>query len=199
MKKQNANVVKETTSTAGTGTVTMVAAVGWSRFDNHFANNDRVYYSIRDGNNWEIGYGTYVASHQLARTTILGTLVAGTWTTGGAAMTLVGPSSVRVVAPEKLFTNSWQVEPVVCSTSVPVLAGTCNIVTANSITLTLPSAPAQGDRLQIVQGAPSITGVIVDPGASDINNTAGTMSVDIVDFDFTLVYVDAAYGWKVAA
>jgi hypothetical protein len=51
-------------------------------------------YSLQDGNNREWGIGTVAAGNVLNRTTITGTLVAGTYTTGGAALTLSGGTSL---------------------------------------------------------------------------------------------------------
>jgi hypothetical protein len=51
-------------------------------------------YSLQDGNNREWGIGTIAAGNVLNRTTITGTLVAGTYTTGGAALTLSGGTSL---------------------------------------------------------------------------------------------------------
>lgn len=198
MKKLFADLVQETTATAGTGTVALAQSAGWARFSDRFANNDRVYYSIRDGNNWEVGYGTYVATNQLARTTILGTLNAGTWTNGGTALTLAsGGATVRAVAPEAFLTALWKVDPITVAGNVAAAAGQCMLVTANACTITLPASPAVGDRVELVQGAAAITGTVVDPGAEKINGNATTMLVDTADFSFTLVYTGATYGWKV--
>jgi hypothetical protein len=199
MQKFLADLIKETTATAGTGTVTLAEASGWVRFSDRFSNNDRVYYSIADGINWEVGYGTYVASNQLARTTILGTYVASAWTSGGAAISLSGNAIVRAVAPEKVFTSAWLVEPTAHAVNGAVVVGTSNIVTGSGVTLTLPAAATQGDRAEFIQGAAGITGTIINPNGGKINGATGNMTVDIVDFAFALVYVDSSYGWKVAA
>lgn len=198
MKKQLADVVKESTATTGTGTVTLVQATGWARFADRFANNDRVYYSIRDGSNWEIGHGTYLTANQLARTTILGTLNAGVWTDGGSPLNLSGVAVVRVVAPERLFTNLWRVEPQIVTGNTQMVAGGCYIVADAGLTLTLPASPDVGDRVQIMEGSTSLlTGTVVAPGADVIHGTAGNMNIDVGDFAFAMVYVDATFGWKV--
>ncbi|CAB4122179.1 hypothetical protein UFOVP26_111 [uncultured Caudovirales phage] len=50
---------KETTSTTGTGTLTLTGAVaGYLTFANVF-NGNTTYYVIESGNDWEIGLGTY--------------------------------------------------------------------------------------------------------------------------------------------
>jgi hypothetical protein len=91
------NGIKETTATAGTGTVTLTAVTGFARFADGFTNGSLASYAIRDGNNWEWGVGTVGAANTLARTAITGSLVAGTFTTGGTAITLAsGAASVFI-------------------------------------------------------------------------------------------------------
>lgn len=90
-----ANGILETSATTGTGTLTLAAAAGFTRFANGFANGARAGYAIRDGSNWEWGVGTVGAANTLARTTITATLVAGVYTTAGAvAITLSGIAEV---------------------------------------------------------------------------------------------------------
>ena len=75
-----ANGIKETTVTTGTGTVTLAAVTGFARYSAVFAVNDRAAYCIKDGDNREWGVGTIGATNTLARTFVLGTLVAGVYT-----------------------------------------------------------------------------------------------------------------------
>lgn len=69
-----ANRVKETTTTAGTGTVTLLgASTGFQSFA-VIGNGNTTYYTIagQTGNEWEVGIGTYTSSGTtLARTTVL--------------------------------------------------------------------------------------------------------------------------------
>ncbi len=198
MKKLLADVVEEASVTSGTGTVTLTQVTGWARFSDRFSTSDLCYYSIRDGNNWEIGLGTVGASHTLARTTILGTLVAGTWTSGGSAMTLSGGSAiVRSVAPEALYSSFFKIEQSLVTTSTACVSGKAYGVGANSLTMTLPSTPTAGDTVMFYQSAASVTGTVVDPGAEKINGNSGVMNVDVSEFSFSVVYISSGYGWKV--
>jgi len=69
-----ANRVKETTTTAGTGTVTLLgASTGFQSFA-IIGNANTTYYTIASQTNseWEVGIGTYTSSGTtLARTTVL--------------------------------------------------------------------------------------------------------------------------------
>lgn len=74
-----ADRVKETTTSTGTGAITLAAAItGFRRFSAVCSVNDTVYYCIQavDGSgvptgDWEVGLGTYSAANTLTRTTIL--------------------------------------------------------------------------------------------------------------------------------
>ena len=76
--------VKETTTTAGTGTVTLAgASAGFQSFA-AVGNGNTTYYAIADAatGDWEVGIGTYTASGTtLSRTTVLSS------STGGALVT----------------------------------------------------------------------------------------------------------------
>ena len=69
-----ADRVKETTTTTGTGTVTLLgAATGFQSFA-VIGNGNTTYYTIagQTGSQWEVGIGTYTSSGTtLARTTVL--------------------------------------------------------------------------------------------------------------------------------
>jgi len=63
--------VRETTTTVGTGTITLGGAVtGYQSFNTAFTNGDTTYYVIQGGTEWEIGIGT-IGAGTLARTAVL--------------------------------------------------------------------------------------------------------------------------------
>ena len=65
-----ADRTKETTTSSGTGNITFGGAVpGFVTFGSVLSNGDTTYYTISDGNNWEVGLGTYNSSgNTLTRT-----------------------------------------------------------------------------------------------------------------------------------
>ena len=65
-----ADRVKETTQTSGTSDLSLGGAVtGFVTFGSVLSDGDTTYYTISDGNNWEVGLGTYSSSgNTLART-----------------------------------------------------------------------------------------------------------------------------------
>lgn len=64
--------VKETTTSTGTGTITLAgAAVGYQSFS-VIGNGNNTYYTIAGGSQWEVGIGTYTSSGTtLSRDTVL--------------------------------------------------------------------------------------------------------------------------------
>ena len=101
-----ADRVKETTTTTGTGTVTLLgASTGFQSFA-VIGNANTTYYAIvgQTGSEWEVGVGTYTASGTtLARTTVLSNS-AGTQPT---ALTFsAGTKDVFVTYPASYSVNS---------------------------------------------------------------------------------------------
>ncbi len=97
-----ADRVLETTTTTGTGALTLSAAVnGFRRFNAVCSVSDTVPYFIEgvDANNvptgeWETGVGTYSSANTLTRTTVLASSNAGAVVTLSAGTKLVGISAV---------------------------------------------------------------------------------------------------------
>lgn len=64
--------VKDTTTTTGTGSITLsgTAPSGYRTFAAAMATSDTCYYAIVGGSEWEVGLGTLTAATTLARTTV---------------------------------------------------------------------------------------------------------------------------------
>jgi hypothetical protein len=54
--------VKETTTTTGTGTITLAGAVSGFQAFSAIGNGNTTYYTIAGGSEWEVGVGTYTSS-----------------------------------------------------------------------------------------------------------------------------------------
>ena len=78
--------VKETTTTTGTGTLTLGGAVtGFETFTVNLSDGDTTYYACTDNTDFEVGLGTFTASGTtLARTTILASSNSGSAVNWGA-------------------------------------------------------------------------------------------------------------------
>lgn len=89
-----ANRVQETTTTTGTGTVTLAGAVSGYQSFAAIGNGNTTYYTITSGPSWEVGIGTYTSSGTtLSRDTVLAS------SASGSKITLSGTSNVFVTLP----------------------------------------------------------------------------------------------------
>lgn len=82
-----ADRVKETSATTGTGSLSLAGAMtGFQAFSDTMADGDNCYYTITDGIDWEVGYGTYeTTGNLLIRTTVVASSnadAAVNWTSG---------------------------------------------------------------------------------------------------------------------
>ena len=99
-----ADRVKETTTTAGTGTVTLLgASTGYQSFA-AIGDANTTYYTIagQTGSEWEVGIGTYASSGTtLARTTVISSSNAGSLVNFSA-----GTKDVFVTYPAEFTSNA---------------------------------------------------------------------------------------------
>jgi hypothetical protein len=78
---KTANFIKEITNTFGVGDISLAGAVeGYGTFANAFPTGGEIYYTISDGNNREVGLGTFNGTDSIARTTVLTTVFEGVYT-----------------------------------------------------------------------------------------------------------------------
>jgi hypothetical protein len=94
--------VKETTSTTGTGTLTLTGASDGFQSFSVIGDGNTTYYAIISGNDWEVGIGTYTASGTtLSRDTVLES------SNSGSAVNLTAAAEVFVTYPaEKSVTGA---------------------------------------------------------------------------------------------
>jgi hypothetical protein len=116
-----ADVVKETTTTTGTGNVTLAGAVStFQAFSAVCANGDTFFYRIahQSANEWEVGFGSFVsATPAVARTTILESSnadAAVSFSAGTKDVMLVSPAITQkwgVLAPAQITSDQNDYNP----------------------------------------------------------------------------------------
>ena len=104
--------VQESSTTAGTGTLTLSGATsGFQTFSTAIGNGNLTYYAIVEGALWEVGLGT-VGAGTLARTTLLssstGSLVA--FTSASKNVFVTYPAGRSVYLDETLTANAPQLQ-----------------------------------------------------------------------------------------
>ncbi len=111
-----ADRVQETTTTTGTGTITLAGAVTGFQSFAAVGNGNSTYYTIaaQSGSDWEVGIGTYTSSGTtLSRSTVLSSSNSGNLVNFGA-----GTKSVFVTLPaEAALANSPNLDGGVPSTN----------------------------------------------------------------------------------
>ena len=185
-----ADRVKETTTTTGTGTITLAGAVtNFVTFTSALSDGDTTYYAIVDdtNNDFEVGLGTFTASGTtLARTTVLASsnggsavnLSAGTkevFITYAADKSVSLDGSDDASFPEELIAKSYN--ETYASVTSSSNATTVNCEAANSFahtltentTFTFSNPPTSGTAytlsLELIQDASASGYTVTWPGS----------------------------------
>jgi hypothetical protein len=158
--------VKETTTTTGTGTVTLLgASTGFQSFS-AIGNSNTTYYTIagQSGNEWEVGVGTYTASGTtLSRDTVLASSNSGSLVSFSA-----GTKDVFVTYPAGYSVNATN------------NAGTSGQFLKSNGTGIAPTWAAVPTYLPVLTNAGSTTNVTISNGyLSVLNNAGSTISVPV--------------------
>jgi hypothetical protein len=156
--------VKETTTTAGTGIITLAGAVTGFQSFSVIGNSNTTYYCIagQGTSEWEVGIGTYTsAGTTLARTTVLASSNSGSLVTFSA-----GTKDVFVVWPAS------QAQPFVYGEST---AAPNNTVYVDSVTVNASSTDA--DIALVTKGTGATLAQVPD-SATTGGNKRGTYATD---------------------
>jgi hypothetical protein len=138
--------VKETTTTTGTGTITLAGAVGGFQTFSAIGNGNVTYYCIAEktGTAWEVGYGTYTASGTtLSRTVVLESSNAGSLVDFGA-----GIKEVFCTYPAERAVYLDSAGSAVTTLDIGTLGtSTANITTANITAGTISTTPSSANDI----------------------------------------------------
>jgi len=115
-----ADRVRETTTSTGTGTITLGGAVAGFQSFSVIGNNNTTYYTISGGTQWEVGIGTYYGG-TLARTTVIAS------STGSKLDLAAGSKDVFVTYPAKKSVNQDANNRVL----IPYTSGTTDVGSLN--------------------------------------------------------------------
>ena len=154
-----ADRVQETTTTTGTGSVTLLGSVTGYQSFSVIGNTNTTFYCIADqgGANWEVGIGTYsTTGPTLARTTVLSSSNSGSLVNFTA-----GTKTVFVTYPSEKSVNQDSLNTV----TVPQLA-------VSSTTSTTPTLTFNASNTNIASGA-SVASSYLQSVFQNSSNTAG--------------------------
>lgn len=163
--------VKETTTTTGTGTITLAGAVSGYQSFSVIGNANTTYYTIVDPTTgaWEVGLGTYTLSGTtLSRDTVLESSNSGSLVNFGA-----GAKDVFVTYPAERAVVSGTTDYL----SLPAPSTSGNVLTSNGSAWTSAAAPSSS-TLTIDNKTATYTVVAADAGKV-INVTSGSPTINL--------------------
>jgi len=178
------NRAKVSTSTTGTGTITLGAAAdGYQTFAGAgVTDGQTVRYVIEDGANWEIGAGTYTASGTtLSRTVVESSNADAAINLSGTAVVFISAAASDIVQPNDnvsvLTNDAGYTTNTGTVTSVAASAGTGISVSGSPITTS--------GTLTITNTAPDQTVTLTGSGATSISGTYPNFTVSSTDTNTT--------------
>lgn len=219
-----ADRVRETSTTTGTGTLTLAGAVsGFQTFSTAIGNTNTCYYTIVNGSEWEVGLGT-VAAGTLARTTVLKSSnagsavnfsagskdVFGTYPADKAVDTDITQTLINKTLTNPTVTNYVEslvaIGTVTTTNTISLTSGTVQTATltaSTACTFTMPTATAGKSFILLLKQAASTgngTATFTSvkwgtAGAPTITATAGKMDVLTFVSDGTNWYGNIAQGY----
>lgn len=160
--------VQETTTTTGTGTVTLDGAVSGFQSFSAIGNGNTCYYAIVGGAEWEVGLGTYTSSGTtLSRDTILES------SNGGTAVNFsAGTKNVFVTYPaeKSIYQNASGVANLT-STDVTTALGYTPVTDARTLTI-------NGTAYDLTANRTWSVGTVTSASVVSANGFAGTVATD---------------------
>jgi hypothetical protein len=172
-----ADRVKDTTTTTGTGTITLsgTAPIGYVSFGTAIGNANTTYYTITAGSEWEVGIGTYTASGTtLSRDTVLASSAGGTTKVTFSA----GTKDVFVTYPAgKAISDGYGTLPAANGGTGLTSPGTsANVLTSNGTAWVSSALPSSAVQYPQNSQSANYTLVLGDAGKQIFHPASDTVS-----------------------
>jgi hypothetical protein len=187
--------VKVTTTTTGTGAVTLGTADPSFEDFSVVGDGNQTYYAITAATDWEVGVGTYSAiGGTLSRDVVLAS------SNGGAAVDLpAGIKTVFVTYPAEKASVTFPSGSRTSNYTASINEGVLTDTTGGSFTVTLPSSPLAGSQVVVSDagGSWGTNNLTVARNGSTIAGAADDLICDIDNASVQLIYDGAT--WRVYA
>jgi hypothetical protein len=192
--------VKETTSTTGTGTVTLSGAqTGFQSFSSGIGAGNSTYYTIALGAQFEVGIGALTNATTFTRDTVITSS-----NSNSLVDFLAGTKDIFCTLPaSELYKENFDTTVQTSNFNVVKNTGYFVNTTSAAITATLPSSPAFGDQVTFVDysGTFNLTdkGLGINLNGNKLNGTTTPSGIAVQFQSCTLTFTDATQGWKVTS
>ena len=170
-----ADRVKDTSTTTGTGNITVSgsAPFGYRTFSTVLSVSDTFYYCIQgqSTSEWEVGLGTYVSTNQFARTTILSSSASGS-----AVSFSSGTKNVFITLPAN---KTLQFDASGSPTAGGILYGTGSMLSYSAVGTAgqaLVSGGTGAPTWATVTGLGTVTSVNVSGGTTGLTTSGGPVT-----------------------
>jgi hypothetical protein len=184
--------VKETTTSTGTGTITLAGAVGGFQSFSIIGNGNSTYYAIVGATEWEVGVGTYTSSGTtLSRDTVLESSNANAlvnFSAGVKEVFVTYPADKSSVTYTSVKTGAYT-----AGFSEGVLTNT----TSSAFTVTLPASPFVGAQVVVVDtaGTWGTNNLTIGRNGATIDGLSEDLICDISSISVQLIYTGST--WEV--
>jgi hypothetical protein len=207
--------VRETSTTTGTGTITLAGASTGFRSFADIGNANTTYYCISNNNQFEVGIGTYTASGTtLSRDTVLsnslGTTALIDFSAGTKDVFVTYPSSIYVGTTDtqtltnkritpRVVTTASSATPTINTDNTDQFGLTAQAVDITSFTTNLTGTPTDGQKLWIYIVGTAARAIAWGASFESSTATLPTTTVTTNRLDVGFVWNAATSKWRCVA
>lgn len=168
-----ADRVRDTTTTTGTGTITLsgLAPNGYQTFGSAIGNGNSTYYTIVGTTEWEVGIGTYTSSGTtLSRDTVLASSNSGSlvsFSAGSKDVFVTYPAGRSVQSAAPTITGLREVKVAISASNIDLSLGNYFSKTiSTTTTFTVSNTPSSGTAASFILD-------LTDGGSATVNWWSG--------------------------